>query len=110
MLPYVEQGPLWNAYNTIIDSSTHPANITIAGVGIATLWCPSDPLAGTSYNLSAPAYQGSPYTIGSSYGYTMPPGNWNQALTNYRCCLGPYLVQAINPFGVHFPPEMPVRW
>src|SRR5277367_6742366 len=37
MLPYYEQGPLWNAYNSTIDSATHPANITVAGVGISTL-------------------------------------------------------------------------
>ena len=43
MLPFYEQGPLWNAYNSTIDSATHPANITLAGVGISTLWCPSDP-------------------------------------------------------------------
>jgi prepilin-type N-terminal cleavage/methylation domain-containing protein/prepilin-type processing-associated H-X9-DG protein len=99
MLPYFEQVPLWNAYNSVIDSSTHPANITIAGVGIATLWCPSDPVANTSYNLSSPIYPGSNYTLGADSGYTMPPGNWLQYMVNYRCCLGIFN-WCNNPFGV----------
>ena len=41
-LPFYEQGPLWNAFNNTIASITHPANITLSGVGISTLWCPSD--------------------------------------------------------------------
>jgi prepilin-type N-terminal cleavage/methylation domain-containing protein len=57
MLPYYEQGALWNAYNNIITSATHPANITLAGVGISTLWCPSDPAAQTTIDLLAPIYQ-----------------------------------------------------
>ena len=88
MLPYYEQGPLWNAYNSTIDSSTHPANITIAGVGIATLWCPSDPVASSSFNLSAPTSAGSSYTWGSTWGYVLPPGNWMQYYNSYKCCTG----------------------
>jgi prepilin-type N-terminal cleavage/methylation domain-containing protein/prepilin-type processing-associated H-X9-DG protein len=99
MLPYYEQGPLWNADNSIIDSSTHPANITIAGVGISTLWCPSDPTSDSTINLSGPWYPGSPYTQGYIYGYTLPPGTWVQHWTNYRCSTGMFGVSA-NPFGV----------
>ena len=68
MLPYFEQGPLYNAINMLVDSATHPANITLAGVGIATLWCP------------APLTPNSPMTCrcvpGNSYGYTY--GAWNR--------------------------------
>ena len=41
MLPYYEQGPLYNAYNSST-TATHPSNVTLAGVGISALWCPSD--------------------------------------------------------------------
>ena len=89
MLPYYEQGPLWNAYNSIVDSGTHPANITLAGVGISTLWCPSDPTASATYSLSAPAYPGASFTDGYLMGYTLPPGQWYQHTTNYRGSIGP---------------------
>ena len=104
MLPYYEQGPAWNAYNSIVDSATHPANITIAGVGISTLWCPSDPYASSRVNLSATfttSYAGNTYTytIGSDFGYAaLPPGNWNQFFTSYRCSVGPF--SSNNQMGV----------
>ena len=91
MLPYYEQGPLWNAYNSRRSThATHPANITIAGVGISTLWCPSDPMAQTAVNLSAP-YPGLPqYTVGWADGYTLPPGVIGFSIsTNYRGSEGP---------------------
>jgi prepilin-type N-terminal cleavage/methylation domain-containing protein len=88
MLPYYEQGPVWNAYNSVITSATHPANITIAGVGISTLWCPSDPIAQVALNLSAPSPYG--YTVGYFDGYVLPPGTWYQYSTNYRGCAGPF--------------------
>jgi prepilin-type N-terminal cleavage/methylation domain-containing protein/prepilin-type processing-associated H-X9-DG protein len=97
LLPFYEQGPLWNAYNSTIQSSTHPANITIAGVGISTLWCPSDPVVPTAItDLSAMTSFGS--TWGADEGYALPPGQWYQRYTNYRGCVGP--VNSDNPFGV----------
>ncbi len=86
MLPYYEQGPLFNSYNSIINSATHPANITLAGVGLSTLWCPSDPNAQLSQNLGQSAYG---YTVGYFDGYqSLPPGTWVQRFTNYRGCAG----------------------
>ena len=41
LLPYYEQGPLWNAYNTSV-SEYGDVNATIDATGVATLWCPSD--------------------------------------------------------------------
>jgi prepilin-type N-terminal cleavage/methylation domain-containing protein/prepilin-type processing-associated H-X9-DG protein len=99
VLPYYEQGPLWNAYNNIVNSATHPANVTLAGVGISSLWCPSDPSGSTSINLSAPEYAGSNYTYGWSVGYTLPPGQWKQYATNYRSSAGP-VGDIVNPYGV----------
>jgi len=102
MLPYYEQGPLWNAYNNIIDSATHPANITLAGVGISTLWCPSDPNAQRSQDLTQVGAFG--YTVGYLDGYTLPPGKWYQRGTNYIGSEGPGPIgYAINQFGVMLP-------
>ena len=50
MLPFYEQGPLYNAYNTSTDA-THPSNITIAGVGISALLVPQRPCNGDSAEL-----------------------------------------------------------
>jgi len=41
MLPYYEQGPLWNSYNTSVEAFGD-FNSTVDGTGVATLWCPSD--------------------------------------------------------------------
>ena len=56
MLPFYEQGPIWNAFNTVVDNTGDPSNITIAGVGISTLWCPSDPARRTSPWTSRPSF------------------------------------------------------
>jgi prepilin-type N-terminal cleavage/methylation domain-containing protein/prepilin-type processing-associated H-X9-DG protein len=99
MLPYYEQGPLWNSYNTTVDNSSDVANLTIAGVGLSTLWCPSDPNAQASWNLAGQAPYG--YTIGAWIGYpqTLPPGTWTQRTTSYRGSDGPFLF-SYNAFGV----------
>jgi prepilin-type N-terminal cleavage/methylation domain-containing protein/prepilin-type processing-associated H-X9-DG protein len=41
LLPYYEQGPLFNAYNTSVEAFGD-VNSTIDGTGVGTLWCPSD--------------------------------------------------------------------
>ena len=85
-LPFYEQGPLFNAYN-LLTNCTHPSNITIAGVGIRTLRCPSDPTMATKLNLSGPDPPGSA-NIGDDYGYVLPPGTWYQSQTNYCNVIG----------------------
>ena len=42
MLPQLEQQPLFNAINFNMNMWNAP-NFTVHGVGISTLWCPSDP-------------------------------------------------------------------
>jgi prepilin-type processing-associated H-X9-DG protein len=97
MLPYYEQGPLWNSYNCTVNSATDASNITIAGVGLSSLWCPSDPGAQVTVNLASAGAFG---TIGSGLGYTVPPGTWNQYTTSYRASEGPF-DDAYNGFGVY---------
>jgi len=41
MLPYFEQGPLYNSINFSINAFYND-NLTIHAVGVSTLWCPSD--------------------------------------------------------------------
>ena len=89
MLPYYEQGPLWNAYNSIVDSATHPANITLAGVGISTLWCPSDPNGAELPSTCRRRIRVTAlycWLVGRLYA---APGNLVQHATNYRGCDGP---------------------
>ena len=90
MLPFYEQGPVYNAYNSIVGNACAAANVTLVGVGISTLWCPSDPNAQATVDLSAPYYAGSPYTWGWVEGFTLPPGSWPQHTTNYIGNEGPF--------------------
>jgi prepilin-type N-terminal cleavage/methylation domain-containing protein/prepilin-type processing-associated H-X9-DG protein len=41
LLPFLEQGALFNAFNSNIHYETAP-NSTVNGTGLAVLWCPSD--------------------------------------------------------------------
>src|SRR5213596_361748 len=43
ILPYLEQGPLFNAFNSNVHYETAP-NSTVVGTGLSVLWCPSDSL------------------------------------------------------------------
>jgi prepilin-type N-terminal cleavage/methylation domain-containing protein/prepilin-type processing-associated H-X9-DG protein len=93
MLPFFEQAPIYNSVNFSSGTSAAADNLTIAGVRIASLVCPSDlqndtialpatrasgtgVVPGWSYNESA-----SVYTSGGSSG--LLPGNWVQAFTSY---------------------------
>jgi prepilin-type N-terminal cleavage/methylation domain-containing protein/prepilin-type processing-associated H-X9-DG protein len=92
LLPYYEQTAVFNAFNSSAAmGAVDNANLTIAGVGIATLWCPSDPNAQNTWNLSSPATGYPGYTLGYWNGYsaTLPSGNWYQRTTSYRSMEGP---------------------
>ena len=107
MLPYYEQGPIWNAYNTQVDSAVSISNLTIACVGVSTLWCPSDTTAQASLDLSsASPYAG--YTMAAYFGYgNLPPGSWLQKNTSYRTSIGP-ISECLNNFGVFSDDFMPM--
>ena len=49
---YFEQQQTYNAYNFSVNVYDF-SNVTIHGVGISTLWCPSDPAVANIQNLSA---------------------------------------------------------
>jgi prepilin-type N-terminal cleavage/methylation domain-containing protein/prepilin-type processing-associated H-X9-DG protein len=88
MLPFFEQGPLYNAYNQSL-YPTNVSNTTLAGIGLSTLWCPSDPTAQTAVSMSVPAPFGTNY--GEWWGYSPPAGsNWVQYTTSYRGSSGPF--------------------
>ena len=106
-LPFLEQQPLYNAVNmnapaavTSDYRSQTPsfANLTIAGVGLSTLWCPSDPAAMTVVNLAAPNSYGS--AIGFEWYGTLPPGVWNQYSTSYVVNAGPFATWGNMPYGM----------
>ncbi len=82
MLPYFEQSPMYNAVNFNLVSAD-PSNLTIAGVRVASLICPSDPQNET---IAMPAQRASSGVYpGWSWNeiYPLPPGSWTQAFTSY---------------------------
>jgi prepilin-type N-terminal cleavage/methylation domain-containing protein len=80
ILPQMEQQAAYNLVNFSL-SYKNPANLTIAGVGIAALACPSDPPAAQQQPLSPAIYQ------------APPPGSWTQAFTSYAACTGTWDVR-----------------
>ena len=82
MLPYFEQSPMYNATNFNLTSS-NVENLTIAGVQVASLLCPSD-FQTTPVSIQ-PAVYGSPGSPGWSFNnlFPLPPGVWQQAYTSY---------------------------
>ena len=94
MLPFFEQSPMYNATNFNLCGSD-VANLTICGVQVNSLICPSDlqnesiPIPGTrassgvtpgwSFNLIPSGSPDSPYASAT----TLIPGNWLQAFTSY---------------------------
>ena len=75
MSQYLEQGVAFNAENFNF-TYEHPSNLTVAGIGISTLWCPSDP----SVSQSTPI-------IAHFYGLASA-GPWRQQFTSYAGCRG----------------------
>ena len=54
LMQFTEQVPLFNATNFMVNMYNEP-NTTISAMGIATLWCPSDPIVGNPYTYPAGA-------------------------------------------------------
>src|SRR6185312_424522 len=69
MLGYFEQGAMYNAVNFSLHSSS-VENITICGVGVNSLVCPSD-TNNTAYPITNPP-------TGWNLNFPLPPGTWMQ--------------------------------
>lgn len=76
MLPFMEQSPMYNAVNFNFTSS-HYSNLTVAGISINTLQCPSDT------NLTPTVI--STATPNASFNEVFPtaPGTWLQQFASY---------------------------
>jgi prepilin-type N-terminal cleavage/methylation domain-containing protein/prepilin-type processing-associated H-X9-DG protein len=70
--PYLEQGSIYNAINFNL-SIFDPPNATIHAAGIATLWCPSDPIVSAPVTISATDAWWGPYPL--TFYYTSYCGN-----------------------------------
>ena len=82
MLPFFEQSPMYNAANFSLNAGD-PANLTIGGVQVNSLICPSD-IQNQSVALSATQAQTTTPPGWSWYNiYPLPAGTWNQAFTSY---------------------------
>jgi prepilin-type N-terminal cleavage/methylation domain-containing protein/prepilin-type processing-associated H-X9-DG protein len=84
MLPYFELQTMYNATNFNLTRYAYQ-NITIAGVKVASLACPSD--ITDSVPILLPAATG--YNFG--YDASVPSGTYNQAFTSYGGCSGTYM-------------------
>jgi prepilin-type N-terminal cleavage/methylation domain-containing protein/prepilin-type processing-associated H-X9-DG protein len=75
MLPFLEQPAVFNAVN--FDWNVFAgANVTIAGIGLSVLWCPSDPSVSVLSPANLANYPGA------------PPGDWKQARSSYAGIVG----------------------
>lgn len=82
MLPYFEQAPMYNATNFNL-CSADPANITICGVQVASLLCPTD-IQTSPVPIRLPAAAGNATSPGYSFNnIALPPGVWMQAFSSY---------------------------
>jgi prepilin-type N-terminal cleavage/methylation domain-containing protein/prepilin-type processing-associated H-X9-DG protein len=84
MLPYFEQAPMFNSINFSSGTSAAPDNLTIAGVRVASLICPSD-IQNDTVAMPAQRASAGGVTPGWSWNavYPLPPGSWTQAFTSY---------------------------
>jgi prepilin-type N-terminal cleavage/methylation domain-containing protein/prepilin-type processing-associated H-X9-DG protein len=80
MLPFIEQVPVYDMIN-FTDSFYHARNATLAGVGISTLWCPSDGIVSNG-EAANPLF----------YAQLLPPTG-RQMVTSYAGNAGMWLVQ-----------------
>jgi prepilin-type processing-associated H-X9-DG protein len=81
LMNYIEQQGIYNATNFNWTDFDAP-NITIAGIKIATLACPSDPWTATLINLNDPLAN---FVEGG-----VPPGTWYQQFTSYGANQGTF--------------------
>jgi prepilin-type N-terminal cleavage/methylation domain-containing protein/prepilin-type processing-associated H-X9-DG protein len=72
LLPFYEQGPLFNAYNASVENFG-TKNATVCGAGVGTIWCPSDgSIQGLRYTYPTGVYGTAPLPMC----YSNYRGNW----------------------------------
>ncbi len=89
MMPYLDQGPLYNQVN-FNGTSSDPSNIGLCGVQIPTLRCPTD---AQNDPIPFPATRSSSgVSPGWSFNqiYPLPAGNWTQAFSSYAANTGTF--------------------
>ena len=74
LLPYLEQQPLYNAYNMNLNA-TMPGNTTVSGVNIGTIQCPSDPDAAVPVTINS-FWDSSDYFSTQHNSYVCNGGTW----------------------------------
>jgi prepilin-type N-terminal cleavage/methylation domain-containing protein/prepilin-type processing-associated H-X9-DG protein len=83
MLPFTEQSAMYNAVNFGLNSGNYE-NLTICGVRLSVLSCPSEPLTTPSVISSSTTNAAfNIYNIGG-----LPAGTWVQAFSSYAGCAG----------------------
>ena len=92
MLPYTEQSAMYNATNFSWNSANWP-NVTIAGVRLAILTCPSDPM-NTPVPLRTVSAGGTipGWNFGVKFAEGIPDGQYIQAFTSYAGSMGTFPV------------------
>jgi prepilin-type N-terminal cleavage/methylation domain-containing protein/prepilin-type processing-associated H-X9-DG protein len=80
LLPFLEQTPLYNAIN-FNEALLYNSNLTIHGIGVSTLWCPSDGTVSSPQTLSA-----------ASFYETPPSGTARMMYASYGGVVGPWFV------------------
>jgi prepilin-type N-terminal cleavage/methylation domain-containing protein/prepilin-type processing-associated H-X9-DG protein len=90
MMPYMEQTQGYNAYNYSLGFE-ETQNLTVAGIGISGLWCPSDGSTGQGFTLTP--------DLASGF-YGAAPGQIAiQQFTNYAGCQGSWGLYVSPPDG-----------
>jgi prepilin-type N-terminal cleavage/methylation domain-containing protein/prepilin-type processing-associated H-X9-DG protein len=83
ILPEIEQQPLFDAYNFLVENYD-PANTTVTATQIATLLCPENPLPRTPMPSSAVyTAAGETYPPGSAFARNNYGANWGGSYTEY---------------------------
>jgi prepilin-type N-terminal cleavage/methylation domain-containing protein/prepilin-type processing-associated H-X9-DG protein len=86
LLPYFEQGQVYNAFNTGL-AFGNAENTTVHGIGINTLWCPSDGAVSTASVIKNPLF-----------GYVNLPNPFPVAHSSYGANTGTWFVVTPYPF------------
>jgi prepilin-type processing-associated H-X9-DG protein len=94
MLPYVDQSPLFDAFNAALDALCSVENSTVTGTGLAVLVCPSDSLT-TSDSVTVTTPQ-------MTFRFTSYAGSWGYYPTNFA---GLYFQPVLSQVNGVLPPN-----